>query len=144
MLRLVYSAEPAWLDLLGDIRVQVLPFRSSLMAAAKAGIDTRVGLDAPGEVRFSALAYELAKLAIIAWEGVADQDDQPVPVTPDAVEALMDFYVLHEAFTAKYVTPGILMGAEKKGSAPSPNGFSVMARTTAPAAKPAAPTARKH
>ena len=61
-----------------------------------------------------ALAAEVAQVAILEWEGVADQDGNPAAVTPETVAALMAIWLINDAFTAKYLTPGLILGAEKK------------------------------
>lgn len=134
MIRLIYSDKPAWIDLYDDMRVLVRPFTSALLSIARAEVE-KIGADQAPKVRFVLLATELAKLAIIEWEGVADQDDQPAPVTPETIAAAMDFWVVNDAFQNLYVTPGLLMGAEKKPSATAPHGTSVTVRNTAAAAQ---------
>jgi len=133
MIRLIYSDKPAWIDLYDDMRVLVRPFTSALLGIARAEVE-KIGADLPPKARFVLLATELAKLAIIEWEGVADQDDQPAPVTPETIAAAMDFWVVNEAFQSLYVTPGLLMGAEKKPSATAPDGTSATVRNTVQAA----------
>lgn len=114
MLRLVYSAEPVWLDLLGGVRVKVKPFTTGLMAAARSKLDGTDMSGAGSGERFVAFASAMAGVAITDWEGVADQDGVTVPVTPEGIAALMNIWLIHEAFTAQYVTPGLILGAEKK------------------------------
>lgn len=128
MLRLVYSAEPKWLDLLDGLRVQVRPFTSALLAMARSAVN-RAGKaestdSAPDiTIRFVLLTTELAKIAILDWSGVVDADDCPVPVSAESVAAMMDFWTVNDAFATQYVTPGLMMGVEKKDLAPLPNGI---------------------
>lgn len=114
MLRLVHSAEPHWLDLLGGVRVKVRPFTAGLMAAARSHLDKQDLTEATAGERFVAFASAMASVAILDWEGVADQDGIPALVTPETIAALMDVWLINEAFTSKYVTPGLVLGAEKK------------------------------
>lgn len=83
----------------------------------------------------------LARLVIEGWEGIADPDGSPAPVTPDRIDALLDLPVIYDAFTARYLTRWLTVEQEKNGSAPSPNGTSVVAQTTAASAKRAVKSA---
>jgi hypothetical protein len=70
---------------------------------------------------------------------VGDAEGNPVHVTPEGIDALLDILPLFEAFQLRYVSKGLLLEAEKNGSAPSPNGTSAGATSIAdPAAAPAA------
>lgn len=137
MLRLVYSSEPHWLDVYGDVRVQVRPFTSGLLAAARTEVDLLLP-EAGAAERFVALSSAMARIAIIAWEGVGDINDNPLPVSIEAVTALMDIWVINEAFNKAYLTPGLMMAVEKKGFAPLLNGTLEGARDTAQVAQPSA------
>ena len=80
----------------------------------------------------------IARLVIEGWDGVEDPDGSVAPVTPDRVDAFLDIPVIYDAFTAQYLSRWLTVQTEKKGSAPSPNGTSAAARSTAvPAGKPA-------
>lgn len=139
MLRLDLSREPRWYDLGSGVRVRARPVGSAIMMAARA----EQGMpdpDAGPEAYAYAFARALARLAILDWEGVGDADGAPAPVTADTVEALMDVWPVFERWQAVYVTPGLLLDAEKNASAPSPNGTSAGAPTTA---RPARRTAKR-
>ncbi len=85
------------------------------------------------------MAKALARLVVLEWEGVGDAEGNPVPVTPEGIDALLDILPIFEAFQVRYVSKGLLLEAEKNGSAPSPNGISAGATSIAdPAAAPAA------
>jgi hypothetical protein len=85
------------------------------------------------------MAKALARLVVLEWEGVGDAEGNPVHVTPEGIDALLDILPLFEAFQLRYVSKGLLLEAEKNGSAPSPNGTSAGATSIAdPAAAPAA------
>ncbi|WP_371685775.1 hypothetical protein [Tabrizicola sp. YIM 78059] len=87
------------------------------------------------------MAKALARRAILAWEGIGDADGNPIEPSPEAIDALLDLWPAFEAFQTSYVAKGLLLDAEKNGSAPLPTGRSVGAKATArPAARPV-PTA---
>ena len=77
------------------------------------------------------------------WEGVGDADGNPVPVTPEGIDALLEVWPIFEAFQAVYVSKGLLLDAEKNASAPSPTGTSAGATATARPARKRARTARR-
>jgi len=145
MIRLNLSSKgPSWLELGLGVRVQVQPLTSVLVGAASS--DPRVtslSPDASAEERSVAMAKAIGVRAILDWEGVVDEDDSAMPVSPEAVDALMDFYPAFEAFQVGYVAAAMQLHLEKKGSAPSPNGGSAGARRTATPAPRRAKAARK-
>ena len=140
MIRLNLSREPSWLDLGHDVRVRVAPLTTSLMAAARS--DPAVAAlpeGASNETIAVTRAKALARLVVLEWEGVGDAEGNPVPVTPEGIDALLDILPIFEAFQLRYVSKGLLLEADKNGSAPSPNGTSAGATSIAdPAAALAA------
>lgn len=140
MIRLNLSREPIWLDLGHDVRVRVAPLTTSLMAAARS--DPAVAAlpeGASNETIAVTMAKALARLVVLEWEGVGDAEGNPVPVTPEGIDALLDILPIFEAFQLRYVSKGLLLEAEKNGSAPSPSGISAGATSIAdPAAALAA------
>jgi hypothetical protein len=87
-------------------------------------------------------ARAIAARAIVDWEGVGDADGAPIPVSPEAIDALLDLWPIFEKFQTAYVAKGLELEAEKNVSAPSPNGSSAGAMVTARPAKGRAKTAR--
>jgi len=140
MIRLDLSREPRWLDLGHGVRLRVGPLTTSLMAAARSDPTvTSLPEDASNETIAVTMAKALARLVVLEWDGVGDAEGEPVPVTPEGIDALLDILPIFEAFQLRYVSKGLLLEAEKNGSAPSPNGISAGATNTAdPAAAPAA------
>ena len=140
MIRLNLSREPSWLDLGHDVRVRVAPLTTSLMAAARS--DPAVAAlpeGASNETIAVTMAKALARLVVLEWEGVGDAEGNPVPITPEGIDALLDILPIFEAFQLRYVSKGLLLEAEKNGSAPSPSGISAGATSIAdPAAALAA------
>ncbi|MCW5716278.1 MAG: hypothetical protein KIS68_00455 [Bauldia sp.] len=132
MIRLDLSREPRWLDLGHGVRLRLAPLTTALMAAARgdpAVSDLPEG--ASNETLAVAMAKALARIAVEDWEGVGDADGNPVPVTPEGIDALLDILPLFEAFQLRYVSKGLLLEQEKNASAPSPNGTSAAAIATA-------------
>lgn len=143
MIRLNLSREPIWLDLGHDVRVRVAPLTTSLMAAARS--DPAVAAlpeGASNETIAVTMAKALARLVVLEWEGVGDAEGNPVPVTPEGIDALLDILPIFEAFQLRYVSKGLLLEAEKNGSALSPNGISAGATNTADPARGSAASAQ--
>ncbi len=88
-------------------------------------------------------AKALAKVAVLDWEGVGDADGNPIPVSPEAIDALLDLWPLFEAFQTGYVARGLLLEQEKNASSPLPTGSSAGARDIAMPVKAHVKTARK-
>jgi len=147
MLRLNLNSVPEWLDLCHGVRVLVEPMGTAMMIAARR--DPRVTALGEGfeELNNDDLALVMAKavarIAIKDWEGVGDADGNPVTVTPERVDALLEVWPLFEAFQTKYVNSGFLLDAEKNASPPLPDGNSAGAVTIVQPAKARARTARK-
>jgi hypothetical protein len=142
MIRLDLSREPRWLDLGHGVRLHVGPLTTSLMAAARSDpAVTALPEGASNETIAVAMAKALARLVALDWEGVGDAEGNPVPVTPEGIDALLDILPLFEAFQLRYVSRGLLLEQEKNGSALSPNGTSPGATSTADPAPAAAPSA---
>jgi hypothetical protein len=86
-------------------------------------------------------AAALARRAIVNWEGVGDEDGAVISVTPEGIDALLALWPIFEAFNLLYVSRGMLLDAEKNGSAPSPTGTSAGATAIARPVKRNARTA---
>ena len=141
MLRLDLSNTPHWLDLMPDLRVQLMPLTTALMVAARNDdAVTELPDETSDEERALVFAKAIARIAILDWEGVGDVDGHNIPVSPEGIDALLDIYPIFETFQLRYVSKGLLMDAEKNASAPLPNGSSAGARATAQPASPANPT----
>jgi hypothetical protein len=143
MLRLNLAREAVWLDLALVVRVKVEPLTTAIMVAART--DPAVRAIAPGTSDDSIaviFAKAIAARAIIDWEGVGDADGTPIPVSPEAIDALLDLWPVFEKFQTAYVAKGLELEAEKYVSPPSPTGSSAGAKATARHVKGAARTAR--
>jgi hypothetical protein len=101
MLTLDLPAGPYWLDLPRGVRVEIQPVTIAVMAAAQAAASRRLGTikvatpeldpDMARGLAFAFLVKALARHAVTAWEGVGDVSGAPLPLSPEAVERLMDF-----------------------------------------------------
>ena len=142
MIRLNLTNDPRWLDLGAGLRLRVAPITTAIMAAARSDI---AGSDASEDMAQEALAVVMAKAVarqvILDWDGVGDAEGQPVPVTADGIDALLDIWPVFEAFQRDCLAPHLMLEQEKKASAPSPTGSSAAATPTAPPAPGSAATA---
>lgn len=113
------SAVPKWLDLLPGVRVCVRPVTVAAILVARGeagavfhgeGADTDPQTSAKAT---AAMVRSLARYAITDWDGVGDADDRPVPVAPEAIEALMSLWPAYDSFDRLYVGPALAGETEK-------------------------------
>lgn len=125
MLRIDLSRERRWVSLACGIELLVDPLTTAIwtMAANDAAV-LALPDDAPRDLRFVQMTAATARLVVRDWRGVADLDGADLPVTDEAVGALMDLATVSHEFAAAVITPYLLMLSEKKGYAPSPTGIS--------------------
>jgi hypothetical protein len=143
VLRLDLAAGPRWLDLGHGVQLQVAPLTTALMVAARSDPAVEaLPATATDEARALAFAKAIARIAVSGWDGVGDADGDPIPVTPEGIDALLEVWPIFEAVQAGYVARGLLLDAEKNVSAPSPTGTSAGATATARPAKRRARTAQ--
>ena len=120
MLTLDLPVEPYWLDLPRDVRVEIRPVTTAVMAAAQAGSARRLGalraasedLDPDMARGLAFLVKALARHAVLAWEGIGDASGKPLPLSPDAVERLMDLDDIAAAFWDRATSPVVAVAAE--------------------------------
>ena len=144
MIRLNLLSRPEWLDLLPGLRVLVAPLTTALMVAARADPTLSALPDtASTEDMALAMAKAVARLAILEWQGVGDEDGEPLALSPEGIDALLEIWPVFEAFQAQYVARGLMLDQEKNASAPLPNGTSVGVTPIAKPAKARARTARR-
>ena len=142
MIRIELSPEPQWLDLGHGVRLLLLPLTTSLMVATRSDPAVQdLEKEASNDSRAAVFATALARRAIVDWEGVGDAERNVLPVTPEGIDALLALWPIFEAFNLLYVSRGMLLDAEKNGSAPSPTGTSAGATVTARPVKRSARTA---
>ena len=142
MIRLNLTATPQWLDLAPGLRLLVGPLTTALMVSART--DTAIESlpdTASTEELALAMAKAVARRAILDWEGVGNNKGDPVTVTPEGIDALLEIWPVFEAFQTQYVAKGLILDAEKNAFAPSPTGPSAGATGIAPPARGRALTA---
>ena len=140
MIRLQLSPDPQWLDLGHGVRLQLLPLTTALMVATRSDPEIQsLEAEASNDTRAAVFAAALARRAVVDWQGVGDEDGAVIAVSPEGIDALLSLWPIFEAFNLLYVSPGMLLDAEKNVSAPLPTVTSVGATATA---RPAAPNAR--
>ena len=142
MLTLDLCSAPSWCELLPGLRVKLRPLTTALMVVSRA--DPAIAALAEGtapEEAALAMAKALARRAILDWDGVGDAKGEALPVSPEAIDALLELWPVFEAFQTRYVAKGLLLDAEKNVSSPLPIGSSAGAAAIAPPADPSAPTA---
>jgi hypothetical protein len=124
MLRLTLSNEPSWLDLGHGVRLLVEPLSTAVMMAARsdpavrevAGDDTdldRATGSAPDDQIAVIVAKAVARIVVQDWEGVGDASGEPLPVTPEGIDALLELWPIFEAFQTKYIAGGLILEQEK-------------------------------
>ena len=147
MLRLNLNQDVQWLDLGHGVRVLLEPMGTAMMIAARrdptiAALGDEIeGLN--NDDLALVMAKAVARIAIKDWDGVGDAVGNPVTVTPERIDALLEVWPLFEAFQTKYVNSGFLLDAEKNVLPLSPDGNSAGAVTIANPAKARARTVRK-
>jgi hypothetical protein len=99
--------------------------------------------EASREEQALVMAKAVARRVVTGWEGVGDADGNPVPVTPEGIDAALDICPVFEAFQTRCLAPHLMLDAEKNVFAPSPTGTSEGATATAKPAKARARTARR-
>lgn len=142
MIRLNLSAEPRWVELLPGLRIKVAPVTTAVMAAARADVSMEdIGPEASKEELAVAMAQAVAGRVVTEWEGVGDEDGNPIPITPEGIHALLNIWPVFEAFQEQVLGPHLVLDAEKNGWPLSPNGISAGATDIVPPAPGAVPTA---
>ena len=142
MIRLDLSAAPKWLDLGSGLRLQVLPVTTAIMVAARndPAVES-LPQGASKEVQALVMAKAVARRVLTGWEGVGDADGNPVPVSPEGIDALLDIWPVFEAFQTRCLAPHLMLDAEKNASSPLPTGPTAGAKATARPARDPVPTA---
>ena len=132
MLRLNLSTEPRWLDLGHGVRLLVEPLTTAVMLAARSDpaivAATAAVTPASGAANGTEddehtattnddlariVAKAVAKITVKDWEGVGDEDGEPLPLTPEGIDALLELWPIFEAFQTKYIAGALILDAEK-------------------------------
>lgn len=119
MITLNLTNEPQWYDLVSGVRMLLRPLTTTAMVMARKdpSVDN-LPEDTSDEQRAVVFAKAIARQAVVDWEGIVDEDGKPVPVTPEAIDAVIDLWPVFEAFQSQYVSKGFLLEQEKKDSSP--------------------------
>jgi len=122
MLTLDLPSTPYWLTLPRGVRVEIKPVTTAVMAAAQAAAARNLGVmratepdldpDMSRGLAFAFLVKALARHAILAWEGIGDTSGKPLPLSPDAVERLMDMDDIASAFWDRATAPAAAVATE--------------------------------
>ena len=122
MLTLDLPITPYWLNLPRGVRVEIKPVTTAVMAAAQAAAARNLGAlraiepdldpDMSRGLAFAFLVKALARHAVTAWEGVGDTAGKPLPLSPDAVERLMDMDDIAAAFWDRATAPVAAVATE--------------------------------
>ncbi|MGE7417826.1 hypothetical protein [Methylobacterium tarhaniae] len=134
MLKLSQAAETFWLDVLPGVRIRFKPITVASMLVAREAVGKVFrdeDQDDVGARANIALVRELARRGIVEWEGIGDAEGQPLSVTREAVDLLMENWPAYDQIDNLYVAPALARDAEKNVSSNSSAGTSVEAPTTA-------------
>lgn len=116
MIRLNLQSEPAWIDLIPGLRVKVTPITTGVMAAARIAVqDAGVDLTGPAELVGIEMTKALARTVIEEWDGVGDADGNPIDISPEGIDALLDVWQVFDAFQNAVTAPHLLLEQEKNG-----------------------------
>lgn len=120
MLRLRLSTEPEWLDLGHGVRLFVEPLTTAVMLAARsdpaimaATQNQEIEDSASNDDLARIVAKAVARIVVQDWDGVGDAEGEPLPVTPDGIDALLEIWPIFEAFQTRYIAGALILDAEK-------------------------------
>ncbi len=122
MLTLDLPTTPYWLTLPRGVRVEIKPVTTAVMAAAQAAAARNLGATRAAEpdldpdmwrgLAFAFLVKALARHAVTAWEGVGDTAGKALPLSPEAIERLMDLDDIAAVFWDRATAPVATVAAE--------------------------------
>jgi hypothetical protein len=125
MLTLDLPTEPYWIDMPRGVRLEIRPVTTAVMAAAQAGSARRLGVARASEadldpdmargLAFAFLVKALARHAVTDWDGVGDIAGKVLPLSPEAVERLMDMEEMASAFWERATAPVASVVTEGNG-----------------------------
>ena len=120
MIRLGLKQEPQWLELLPGVSIRTRPFTTALFFAAQTAMlksdaqtENEQGPELKDAMRGLAFIKGLARLAIMEWDGVVDQDGKTLSPTPETIDALMDIWQIAASFERLYARTVSEIGQEK-------------------------------
>ena len=123
------TSSASWIEMASGVRFKLKPLTTSLMMAARKHPLVVEIRDDAAELDDTSLAVPMAcavaELALEDWDGVGDEDGEPVDPSPAYIQQILEQnYPIFEAFQTKYVADGLHIAQEKKGSTRSLNGIS--------------------
>ena len=59
------------------------------------------------------VAKAVARIVVRDWEGVGDEDGEPMAISHDGIDALLELWPIFEAFQTKYIAGALILDAEK-------------------------------
>lgn len=120
MLRLNLSNEPRWLDFGHGVRLLVEPLTTAIMLAARSDpAIVAAAADAESDAAHSnddlarIVAKSVARIVVKDWDGVGDEDGEPMAISHDGIDALLELWPIFEAFQTKYIAGALILDAEK-------------------------------
>jgi hypothetical protein len=142
------AASSAWINVLPGVRVKAPPCTTAVLRAAEhagfrayAAAKENFGLqdgEAASDEQVSDLegAFAQARIRSMAskieeWEGIGGDDAQPLPITPEALDAFAAHPALGRAYLAAYEAPALSVVAEGNDFAPTGGGKRRGAKNTA-------------
>ncbi len=144
LVRLDLTTEDRWTTLMAGFDVLHGPVTSAILSeAGHAANAVPDGDDQPTvEARTVAITKFIARAVIRDWRGVVnDATGEPLPVSPETIDAVMDVWPIFRAFNERVIDARIRIDREKKDLPPLPNGTSGAGQVTAPIATGSAPIA---
>ena len=167
MIRVTIPKQPYWVEMLAELRVRVRPVTRVEQAAARAYARRKVAELAESKETLTAAggdgdgvpdisdpdieeamvdlfyAQGLGRKIILAWEGPADPEGQPLEVSPEAIDEFMRLPYIGDLFVAKVQEHLEKLFAEGNASGPAPDGSSATGPSTARDAEESTPPAAR-
>lgn len=112
MVRLNFKREGRWITVADGLELYAEPVTSGVMASVMFDAEViAAGVD-PGQ-KLAATTKAVARRVISDWRGVVDNEGDPVAVTPEAIDALMDLWLVFNTFRTEVMHPVFALEAEK-------------------------------
>jgi len=101
MLRLNLKTGSDWIDLGHGVRLRIAPLTTPMMMAARKAAQEHIALPDGADAAAAdldtdsiglAMAKAVARIVVTDWESAGDADGNPVPVTPEGIDALLDIW----------------------------------------------------
>jgi len=109
MIKLDLMLKPQWVDL-GGVRLLCRPLTTAVMFAARDAFSADM---TPSELS-TTYAQKIAELVVDDWEGVGDENGDPLPLTKERLHNLLTIATAYRAFEERYLRPWSVLQDEKK------------------------------